>query len=258
MRELVRAGSASYRLDEAFAVLVGYAFADEEVAFIPRGGPSYGSLPRGLRRRRFAYRTYDGLTHTKNLASASTLLAGASLHGRIDLRTLESILAVSPVVDRALSDVPRDFAFWELDADELGTDAEAVSAEARTYGLHRAWWLLMSLPDVGPALASKLLHHLRPAQVPLVDNTTATKLRRGRMWQGIHSDLVSQALEFARLEEDFAEEADARSSVGLNRLRIHDVLLWADCVVGRRTDASRAGYALLGRGSADGRAVLAV
>lgn len=258
MKELLRAGSASYRLDEAFAVLVGYAFADEEVAFIPRGGPVYGSLPRSLRRRRFAYRTYDGLTHAKNLASASTLLAGTNLHGRIDLRTLESVLAVAPVVDQALCDVPRDFAFWELDPDELGTDSEAVAAEARTYGLHRAWWLLMSLPDVGPALASKLLHHLRPGQVPLIDNTTATKLRRGGMWRGIRGDLVAQAPEFTRLEEDFAEEADARGSVGLNRLRIHDVLLWADCVVGRRTDAARAGYALLGRGSADARTVLAV
>jgi hypothetical protein len=258
VRELVRVGSASYRLDEAFAVLVGYAFADEEVAFIPRGGLDYGSLPRGLRRRRFAYRTYDGLTHAKNLASASTLLAGAGLHGRIDLRTLESVLAVAPAVDLALRDVPRDFAFWELDPAEIATDAEPVDASARTFGLHRAWWLLMSLPEVGPALASKLLHHLRPAQVPLIDNSTATKLRRGRMWRAIHGDLVAQAPEFTRLEEDFAEEADSRDSVGLNRLRMHDVLLWADCVVGRRTDAARAGYALLGRGSADGRTVVAV
>jgi hypothetical protein len=120
-------------------------------------------------------------------------------------------------------------AFWELPPEEVvrrppaGTVGEA---------LNRAWEECMRTDDVGVALTHKLLHHKQPALFPLIDNRTGPLLdvhadssTVGR-WAVVHRELTTNRTQFAALERTVNVLLDGPNDVPLNRLRLHDVLLW--------------------------------
>jgi hypothetical protein len=47
-------------------------------------------------------------------------------------------------------------------------------------------------------------------------------------WQVLHDELTDQAGQFTYLEQWFAAQATNRGGVHLTRLRLHDILLWAN------------------------------
>jgi hypothetical protein len=81
------------------------------------------------------------------------------------------------------------------------------------------------MPDVQPAHVTAALHHRRPDLFPLIVRTTRWHLlphvREGDsgVEAVIHRELRANAAAFARLDTELA-------SLGLTRLRLHDVLLW--------------------------------
>jgi hypothetical protein len=111
----------------------------------------------------------------------------------------------------------------------------------------RAWALLRGLSGVGPTITHKVLHRKRPWLFPIVDSETVERLSKcAGEWRTIHAELTSQVDEFKHLEQWFAGQAIERGGVLLTRLRIHDILLWAD-VTGQRKAFITAGQKVLGR-----------
>lgn len=103
--------------------------------------------------------------------------------------------------------------------------------------LHRAWYLIESVPGCGVTKTHKILHHAWPHLFPLIDRRTMTKLGEN-LWLTIHKDLSDYEKAFCELEVWFAMLAGSRGGVPLTRLRLHDILLWCR-VVGEEGRAVR-------------------
>ena len=79
-------------------------------------------------------------------------------------------------------------------------------------------------------MCHKILHHKRPKVFPLLDGITESAYAPGRAWISIRKELEDFQSAFTSLEAWFKEVAADQGSqcVQLNRLRLHDILLWCD------------------------------
>jgi hypothetical protein len=126
--------------------------------------------------------------------------------------------------------VPDDVSFWTLPRPELKDPQKGTAS----WCLHRAWYLIESVPKCGATKTHKILHHAWPHLSPLIDRQTMTSWEITCGWK-IHKDLVDQPAAFEELEVWLASLAGARGGVPLTRLRLHDILLW--CVVDEEAEA---------------------
>lgn len=121
-------------------------------------------------------------------------------------------------------------AFWELDRDEIKTTRPENGVGA---ALSNAFEELKGLKGVDLARAHKVLHHKMPRLFPLVDRRTVPALRALRdrcagegYWSVIHRELQGNEVAFDRLETALGDRLTRDTDVPLERLRLHDILLW--------------------------------
>ena len=226
MDEKVVVGGQEYALDRAKRVISGYCFSQWEEEWDPPR-KQFGTLPPNLSRSRWAYRTYDCVPSSQgpeldpiDLLSPIGLNVtqgyGSPLFGRL--------LSVAPLVSDAMSGVGGDETFWGLRRQEIDPVGRPAP-DSTSMALHRAWFLMESVPGVGLTIAHKILHHKWPKLFPLLDRSTEPYLAPN-LWIAVLDDLQSQPATFQHLEDWFSLVATMHACVPLTRLRLHDLLLW--------------------------------
>lgn len=212
---------------------VGYAFCTERLGWQPDPAVTATSLataPDAPTVGRWAYGTYDCIPpHPGPRLAGVDLFVADGLNGRMRAENIAAIRAVSGPVSDALEQLDEHCLFWELPRAEI---AEIPPEGTAAWHMWRAWSLMMGSKSVGIAIAHKTLHHKKPSVFPLIDNLTLPSLEisgAGTAWAQIHSDLTSQADAWSYLEAEFAAVAGSRGDVPLQRLRLHDILLWTRC-----------------------------
>lgn len=241
-------GGTTFMQAEAEEVLAGFAFGTVGLTWTPpkavAGDDGLAKPPRAAVRSNWSYRTYDCLPNSPYAFGVGDLLAVAALDARVggaEFLAMESIL---PDLNEVLAHIDIGKTFWALNPAWLGA---VPPAGAEEWWLWRAWALLRGLSGVGPTITHKVLHHKRPWLFPIVDTKTVERLSRcGGEWQTLHAELTNQVGQFKHLEQWFAGQAIERGGVLLTRLRIHDILLWAD-VTGQRKALITAGKKVLGQ-----------
>jgi hypothetical protein len=239
METALHVGEAStYSLKQAKLVIAGYAFGTRPFRFRP-GAQSYGPAPQVNDYSTWAYRAYDCVPADPSPAlTQQDLLVVAAINVHFDSDTMLSLQVVSEDVSEALARIPADIRFWELDRESLGREANP-GKDSHEWSLLRAWWLLRGAPNVGVAIAHKVLHHKRPLLAPVLDEATISLLGHDQ-WVRIHEDLTEQEEEWSSLEGWFSALSTEHDGVPLYRLRLHDILLWSDAA-GWRDVAAGAG-----------------
>jgi hypothetical protein len=217
--------------DDALATVLGYARATRSLKIKTPSHPD-GHV---VQVRAFSYSVYDCVPASDDDEFAwLDVLVVDGLNGRLSQR---SIVALKDAGERAWKYVHRaevragGRAFWDLPIEEViapeppGTTGEALAA---------AWAECMGTDDIDVALTHKLLHHRRPRLFPLIDRKTRFRLEgqvqpgAGRLWAVIHRELTRNAEQFTRLESALDELLTGTDDVRLERLRLHDILLWTD------------------------------
>jgi hypothetical protein len=238
-------GRSKFRFSasDARLAVAGYAFGmrviepDRKMAgvFQPEQVPRWG------------YRTYDCIpASAPDDFSDLDILVAAGLNGQLDVRAVGALRAAvkraSPwLAEAALSRT--DFA--DLPWHEL---SDYPPPDSVGWALTEAWRQMMATPDIGIALAHKVLHHKRPALMPLLDNLTVSELSPAtpgpNAWQQIHAEISGARGAFEDLRSWFEKEAVDRNGLPLSLPRLHDVLLWLHAA-GQWGDALQAGRAAL-------------
>ena len=240
-------GAARYTKAEAETVLAGFAFGMAQLKWSSRAAPPADQLlaaePGTATRSKWAYRSYDCLPNSPHAFAMTDLLAVAALDARADGKDYLAMEAILPDLNDALAHVDVTQTFWALPRKHLGT--KPPPGGTPSWWLWRAWILLMGLDDIGVAITYKTLHHKRPWFFPIFDNGTVAKMGGKGAWQVLHDELTGQASQFSHLEQWFAGEATKRGGVHLTRLRIHDILLWAESGA-ERAALTKAGQDVLG------------
>jgi Family of unknown function (DUF6308) len=231
-------GARSASMEEARAVIAGYAFGTEKIQ---------GPFRQPVLRPRWAYRTYDCIAASEgDEFSDVDVLVAAGLNGRLDVPAIGALqLAVRQAAQPLAEATAAGQDFADLTSGELAYDPPPGTTG---WLLDQAWSRMKATRDVGEALTHKVLHHKRPALFPLLDNLTAEVLspalrhKDGNAWQQIHAEINESRDDFEQLREWFAGEAAARGSVALGLLRLHDILVWLHAA-GQWEDARTAGTA---------------
>jgi hypothetical protein len=218
----------SYEIPAVKTIVAGYAF--DEVEFTLEATP--GVLEAvSLSRPRWAYRTYDCIPPGEGSEfSDLDLLVVDGLNAQLDAAQLGAMQAIRlqlgetiAALDEAEATMPGSTTFWLLDPEHVRT---APPSGTPGWWIWRAWALLMGTPGVGITVTHKVLHHKRPSVFPLIDRLTAPILGETQIWASIHDELNAKPDEWTELERWFAEEADARGTARLTRLRLHDIVAW--------------------------------
>lgn len=241
MAHIQLAATVSYELLEARQVLAGYAFGQV---------PIHSTRGHERFRARWGYRTYDCVPPgpSVNLEPIDILVA-AGLNGRLDVKSVASIMTVASEAGRALARI--SVVFWEIPTERRIDLVKRPNDSSPASPLWEAWETMKTAAGLSVARIHKVLHHKRPKHFPLVDRQTVGSLSAASSqagddgyWATIHRDLQEQAGAFEELEGWFWERAQQMegwpASRQLSRLRIHDILLWCDAV-GQRAEAHEAG-----------------
>lgn len=208
--------------EEAEQVIATYCFEDEPTHPTPPP-QEYGPPPAPWRRPAMGYRSYDCQRGPGDGMDIVDIVAPVLLnvvHG-YGVEMISNLLAVAPLVNETVRGVPSHLTFWTIPTTDIANPAEASPA----WLLHRAWYLLESVPNCAVTKTHKILHHAWPHLFPLIDNDTRHSLGEN-MWLTIRRDLDASAEEFSILEAWFAGTAAAQGGVALTRLRLYDILLW--------------------------------
>jgi hypothetical protein len=226
----VNGRTVTYTDAEARAVLAGYAFGQVPLTWnAPAGLPqssNVGTPPRASNRYRWGYRSFDCVPASPHCIGVEDIVITAALDAGVSGQAVLGLEAIRPDLNEVLTRIPVTTTFWDLPAADLGEEPPAVGAVS--WWVWRAWALLMGLRGVDRAITHKLLHRKRPWLFPMLDSVTTRHLGGLRAWATINCDLNQHKQEFVALEEWFAELASAQDGVQLTRLRIHDILLWAE------------------------------
>ena len=217
--------------DDALATVLGYARARRPLKIRTPSHPDGHVVDVPA----FSYSVYDCVPASDDDEFAwLDVLVVDGLNGKLSQR---SIVALKDAGRRAWEKVraadrrAAGRAFWELLIEEVihpeppGSTGEALAA---------AWAECFHTDGVGIALTHKLLHHKRPRLFPLIDQQTAPRLEArvprgaGRFWAVIHRELTANAEQFSLLEDELARHLNQDDDVRLERLRLHDILLWTD------------------------------
>ena len=243
----------TYTQAEAEEVLAGFAFGTVGLTWNPpdavAGDDGLACPPRAAVRSNWSYRAYDCLPNSPYAFEVGDLLAVTALDARVGSTEFLAMEAILPDLNEVLTHIDIGKTFWTLNPALLAAVPPAETAE---WWLWRAWALLRGLSGVGPTITHKVLHHKRPWLFPIVDTETVNRLSKcGGEWQTLYVELTSYVDRFKHLEQWFAGQAIERGGVLLTRLRIHDILLWAD-VTGQRKALIAAGQKVLGPDSVPG------
>jgi hypothetical protein len=246
-------GDTTYMQDEAEEVLAGFAFGTAELNWSPptavAGEDELARPPRAAERSKWSYRAYDCLPNSPYAFEVGDLLAVAALDAGVDGAKFLAMEAILPDLNEVLAQIDIGRTFWALNPAWLGAVPRVPPvppAGTTEWWLWRAWALLRGLSGVGPTITHKVLHHKRPWLFPIVDTETVNRLSKcGGEWQTLHAELTNQVDQFKHLEQWFAGQAIERGGMLVTRLRIHDILLWAD-VKGQRGALKTAGRKVLG------------
>jgi hypothetical protein len=105
-------------------------------------------------------------------------LVVSGLNGRLDVDAVGGLQAVAPLVSETLEelDLRRPSVFWELGEEEVTVPEEGSIG----WLLNRAWFILMSAPDVDVALTHKVLHLKRPVALS-PDRRKDARVAAGRL-----------------------------------------------------------------------------
>jgi hypothetical protein len=221
-------GVAEIPWDDALAAVLGYARETRPLSIrYPSELVSTVQVPA------FAYATYDCIPPSPDAGFTwLDVLVVDGLNGRLNQ---EVITALKHAADRAWPHVERAIeradgkTLWELSAPEVARHPTPGSAGK---ALESAWAECMGTGNVKLALTHKLLHHKCPDLFPLIDNKTAPGLKRAidspdeGLWAVVHRELSENEVQFSALEQAFATLVNGKDDVPLQRLRLHDVLLW--------------------------------
>jgi hypothetical protein len=211
-----------FALDDAKAIIAGYCFGEVTEPPDPPA-PAYGEPPQPWRRARFGYRSYDCQRGSREGIDIVDIVAPVLLNVTqgYGVEIVSNLLAVAPGVNEVMRQVPSEVSFWMLPRADLEKPQEGTP----NWCLHRAWYLIESVPGCGLTKTHKILHHAWPHLFPLIDRQTRTRLG-DNLWLTIYDDLKRHEGEFDELETWFATLAGTRGGVALTRLRLHDILLW--------------------------------
>lgn len=229
-----------FERERARAVIAGYCFGETAEEPDPPV-PAYGSPLEPWRRGRFGYRSYDCQRGPGDGIDIVDIVAPVLLNVSqgYGVEIVSNLLTVVPVVNQVMRQVPGGASFWTLPREDLEDPQEGTAS----WCLHRAWYLIESVPGCGVAKTHKILHHAWPHLFPLIDRQTMTKIGQN-MWLTVHDDLQRESEAFDELEVWFATLAGARGGVALMRLRLYDILLWCS-VTGEDEEAEKTGRDVL-------------
>ena len=207
-----------YTQDEAEAALHQYLLGAWETE-----GAFNKAVPDQWRSGRVApgsaTRLYDPYTAEDGLLSPLQIIAANGLNARISTAERSVLTSLLPDVNELLKALPR-FSLWDLDESEWQNDGLIDQMDAIGAFLCRA-------KGVSYTKAHKLLHLARPLQFPLVDRKTSAYLPQGQWWRTIATDVRDHTDAFERLVELAATyAAQDPLLVPIERLRIHDILVW--------------------------------
>ncbi|MDA8311088.1 MAG: DUF6308 family protein [Actinomycetota bacterium] len=229
-----------YTEDEAKLVLAGYAFGERSLMW--RGDSRAPHLQRrATTQARWAYRAYDCHPSKTTQISIEDITITAALDSRITSDVVLAVLAVAPDVSQRMTSAMAEPAFWNLTRKDL----ERHDPGSHAAMLWEAWMLLHGVVGADVAIPHKILHRKRPSYFPLLDGNTVLAYDRGRAWSGIWQDLNDHPDQFESLECWFSKLPQTRSGVPLERLRIHDILLWAHLASNQYDALLHAGAAVL-------------
>jgi hypothetical protein len=237
--------------DDALAAVLGYTRATRQlnVRTPSHPGGHVVQVPA------YSYSVYDCVPASEDDEFAwLDVLVVDGLNGQLSQK---SIVALKDAGARAWPHVREaerragGRAFWDLPIEEVIAPPPPGSAGE---ALFKAWEQCFHTDHVEVALTHKLLHHKRPRLFPLIDRQTRPRLvaqvgaQAGRIWAVIHRELSRNVEQFDRLEAGLARLLTRSDDVRLERLRLHDILLWLDVTrqrqvaadAGRRTDEWRA------------------
>lgn len=228
---MVTVAGIEYDVPTIQEIVAEYAWDEREFAVARRNGILDRAEDCQVRKRAvFGYRTYDCVPASEGSAITELdVFVLSGLNAQLNVQRVAVLLelrgALSQVIeelDDIDSNTPGGIHFWTLPTEEIATPKKGTVG----WLLLKAWALLVGAPDVGVAIAHKLLHHKRPHLFPLVDGRTVKCFPEGKAWETIHGELVTSARDWTLLEEWFAEEAKRRGTVRLTRLRMHDIVTW--------------------------------
>ena len=237
--------------EKALAIIVGYCYGEEPQRWT-KPSLGVGTDLSGLTRGAFAYRTYDCVPAARsNRLEPIDVLVADGLNAQMRARDIAAVLAVADAVSVQLAAIDANGTrFWDLQREDVATVPTSESSKA--WPIWRAWTILMGAKGIDLARTHKILHHKRPEVFPLVDNETYKLLAAdGAAWTTIHADLISAEQAWEGLEKRVNEVLAANSSQLLTRLRMHDILVWAEAT-GRRAAAEDHGRRYLGSVGAGG------
>ena len=212
----------SFSMADAERIIAAYCFDEDETAPTPPS-PAYGPPPQPWQRPLMAYRSYDcqrGESDAIDIVDIVSPVLLNVVHG-FGVAMVSNLLAVAPLVDETVRGVSSRLKFWTIPIEDIADPVEGSPA----WLLHRAWYLVESVPGCGLTITHKILHHAWPHLFPLIDTTTAPRLGDS-MWLTIREELESNEAQFEALERWFAAVAAERDGVSLTRLRLYDILLW--------------------------------
>lgn len=245
--ELPSVSSQPIAFDDALAAVLGYTRATRplNVRTPSHPGGHVVQVPA------YSYGAYDCVpaSHDEEFAWLDVLVVDG-LNGQLSQK---SIVALKDAGARAWPHVREaetraaGRAFWDLPIEEVIDPPPPGSAgEALT----KAWEQCFDTDHVEVALTQKPLHHKRSRLFPLIDRQTRPRLTAavgtedGRIWAVIHREPSRNAVQFTQLETELTRLLKRSDDIRLERLRVHDILLWLDVTVqrqkageaGRRTD----------------------
>lgn len=215
--------------DDALAAVLGYTRATRPLRIKTPSHPDGHVVDVPA----FSYSVYDCVPASEDEAFAwLDVLVVDGLNGKL---SQPSIVALMDAGGRAwphveVATVRADGrAFWDLPIEEV---IEPLPAGSTGAALTDAWEQCHYTAHMGVALTHKMLHHKRPRLFPLIDRQTLPRLKAqvqpgaGLYWAVIHRELTSNAEQFAALEASLATLLNQPDDAPLERLRLHDILLW--------------------------------
>jgi len=235
--ELPSAGPDPLSLDVALAAVLGYARGRRPLWF----RSPVATEGRWVHVPAFGYDRFDARPRAEGPLGDADVLIAEGLHGRLDPQAWTAVRTAFPDADAlaaAVVERAAGRAFWELPEEEF-----SVLGEPGTVGA--ALRALDALPGVPAGYVPAALHHRRPELFPLGSRSTRRQLwphlREGDsgVQAVVHRELRGEAGAFTALEAAVAEHG-----VPLNRLRLHDVLVWLSAGL-RLTHAVGLGRALI-------------
>ncbi len=196
-------------LEQLILVTLGYQWA-EEVS---------GS-------RIWAYRSFDCALRANGNREEAAVFAANGLNAGISSTTILQLL--NAFESGELPELRGIEPFWTLDPESLQNDPLDDGNESSIWRWYNS---MTSIDDVGPAVSSKVGHHINADAMPLWDSQIGKFWTSNAMWPEFNRNLRGYEdflMEAERLVEKFRTEHMSSQGVQINRMRIIDIAMWLE------------------------------